>query len=152
MARKSTTAIAFPSLALTSTNTIVTGWKVHVVAGIGFDDSSPSNIYTAFITVPGPVWAPPRIEGEKSCTFTTIPKDVAGQSNVVTTKGQSQVADDNSAAGPAFIEVVQMPRSSWMLSMAFEIPQEQFTWNVSIETLEGSWTFYATSMKKAIKL
>lgn len=24
------------------------------------------------------------IEGEKSCTFTTIPKDVAGQSNVVT--------------------------------------------------------------------
>ena len=45
-----------------------------------------------------------------------------------------------------------MPRSSWMLSMAFEIPQEQFTWNVSVETLEGGWSFYATSMKLAIKL
>lgn len=73
-----------------------------MVTGIGFDDSNPSNLYAAFITVPGRVWAPLRIEGEKSFTFTTIPTDVAGQSYVVITKGQSQVTDSNIANGPEF--------------------------------------------------
>lgn len=96
---------AFPSLTLTSTHTVVTGSKVHLVAGSGFDDSNPGNLYAAFITVTGPVWAPLRFTGDNTFVV-TIPHGIAGQSYVVITKGKKQVTDDNIVAGPAIIEVI----------------------------------------------
>lgn len=96
---------AFPSLTLKSTGTLSSGSKVRVVAGSDFDDSNPSNLYAAFITVTGPVWAHLSFKGDNSFTV-TIPKGIAGQSYVVITKGKSKVTDDNIVAGPAIIEVI----------------------------------------------
>ncbi|KAJ5719711.1 hypothetical protein N7493_007289 [Penicillium malachiteum] len=96
---------SFPSLTVTSTRTVVSGSKVHLVAGNGFDDSNPSNLYAAFIGVTGPIWAPLTFKGDKTLTV-TIPAGIAGQSYVVITKGKKQVTDDNIVAGPAIIEVI----------------------------------------------
>lgn len=96
---------AFPSLTLESTSTVFSGSKVSLVAGSGFDDSNPSNLHAAFITVTGPIWAPLHYRGDKTFT-TTIPDGIAGQSYVVITKGKTQVTDDNIVAGPAIIEVI----------------------------------------------
>lgn len=96
---------AFPSLTLISTHAVFSGSRVRLVAGGGFDDSNPTNLYAAFITVTGPIWTPLRFMGDKSFTV-TIPKGIAGQSYVVITKGKSQVTDDNIVAGPAIIEVI----------------------------------------------
>ncbi|KAJ5889693.1 hypothetical protein N7504_010503 [Penicillium tannophilum] len=96
---------AFPSLTLKSTHTVTSGSKVSLVAGSGFDDSNPSNLHAAFITVTGPIWTPLHYTGDKSFTA-TIPNGISGQSYVVITKGKTQVTDDNIVAGPAIIEVI----------------------------------------------
>ncbi|KAJ5204233.1 uncharacterized protein N7498_005112 [Penicillium cinerascens] len=96
---------AFPSLTLTSTHAIVCGSKARLVAGSSFDDESLNNLYAAFITVTGPVWAPLTYKGDKTFSV-TIPQGVAGQSYVVITKGKKHVTDDNIVAGPAIVEVI----------------------------------------------
>lgn len=77
------------------------------MAGSGFDDSNPSNLHAAFITVTGPIWTPLHFTGDKTFTA-TIPDGIAGQSYVVITKGKTKVTDDNIVAGPAIIEVSQI--------------------------------------------
>ncbi|KAJ5303733.1 hypothetical protein N7476_010532 [Penicillium atrosanguineum] len=95
---------ASPSLTLTTSHAVVSGSKVHLMAGSGFDDSKLNNLYAAFITVTGPIWTSLHFTGDRSFTA-TIPKGVAGQSYIVITKGKSHVTDDNIVAGPAIIEV-----------------------------------------------
>lgn len=75
------------------------------MAGPKFDTSMETkDLYAAFITVTGPVWAP--LSSDDKCKFTvTIPKGCAGQSYVVLTKGNTKATDDNIVAGPAIIEV-----------------------------------------------
>lgn len=98
---------AFPSLTLKPTSTLSSGSKVSLVAGSGFDDSNPSNLHAAFITVTGPIWTPLQFRADKNFTV-PIPDGISGQSYVVITKGKSQVTDDNIVAGPAIIEVFWM--------------------------------------------
>jgi hypothetical protein len=69
------------------------------------NSTDAGDLYAAFITVTGPVWAPVTSSGSGKYTV-TIPKGVAGQSYVVLTKGNKQATDDNIVAGPAIIEVI----------------------------------------------
>ncbi|KAJ6172442.1 hypothetical protein N7470_001509 [Penicillium chermesinum] len=91
---------AFPSLTMSS----MTGSKVDLMAGPGFNMDNTTGLYAAFITVTGPIWAQltPKGDGKFSAT---IPEGVSGQSYVVLTKGNSQATDDNIVAGPAIVEV-----------------------------------------------
>ncbi|CAL5869070.1 uncharacterized protein PFLUO_LOCUS3298 [Penicillium psychrofluorescens] len=99
---------AFPSLTMTSTAAAMTGSKVQVTVGSGFDMSmNTKDLYAAFVTVTGPVWAPLSFMGNGKFSV-TIPAGVAGQSYVVLTKGNSQATDDNIVAGPAIIEIGPM--------------------------------------------
>jgi hypothetical protein len=82
---------------------VMTGTKVSLMAGTGFD-ASTTDINAAFITVTGPVWAPLESMGDGKFTV-TVPKGVAGQSYVVLTKGNKTATDDNIVAGPAIVEV-----------------------------------------------
>jgi hypothetical protein len=75
------------------------------MAGPGTNSTDAGDLYAAFITVTGPVWAPVTSSGSGKYTV-TIPKGVAGQSYVVLTKGNKQATDDNIVAGPAIIEVI----------------------------------------------
>lgn len=73
--------------------------------GAGFDMSmNTKDLYAAFITVTGPIWAPLTFMDNGKFTV-TIPKGVAGQNYVVLTKGNTQATDDNIAASSAIIEV-----------------------------------------------
>lgn len=94
---------AFPSLTMDSMDAVMTGAKVPVTAGKGFDMKA-TDINAAFITVTGPVWAPIESMGDGKFTV-TVPKGVAGQSYFVLTKGNTQATDDNIVAGPAIVEV-----------------------------------------------
>lgn len=98
---------AFPSLTMGSgsTSAVMTGSTVNLMAGSGFNMSSMDDIFAAFITVTGPVWAPLKSDGNSMFTV-TIPVGVAGQSYVVLTKGNSTASDDNILAGPAIVEVI----------------------------------------------
>lgn len=104
---------AFPSLTMTSMAAVMSGSQVELVAGSGFDMSMSTNdIYAAFITLTGPVWAP------LTCTApgkfsVTVPEGVAGQSYVVLTKGNSEATDDNIVAGPAIVEVRDLPSGTF---------------------------------------
>ncbi|KAJ5754297.1 hypothetical protein N7533_003840 [Penicillium manginii] len=91
---------------MTSTSTAMTGSQVQLMAGPGMNSTDAGDLYAAFITVTGPVWAPVTSSGSGKYTV-TIPKGVAGQSYVVLTKGNKQATDDNIVAGPAIIEVGQ---------------------------------------------
>ncbi|KAJ5612145.1 hypothetical protein N7510_005339 [Penicillium lagena] len=96
---------AFPSLTMASMTPAMTGSKVQLTVGSGFDMSmNTKDLYAAFITVTGPIWAPLSFMGSGKFTV-TIPEGVAGQSYVVLTKGNTQATDDNIVAGPAIIEV-----------------------------------------------
>lgn len=68
-----------------------------------------SQIYGAFITVTGPVFAPATaVEGGFTLTVPTAPKGTApisGQTYVVLTGCNQTVTDDTVAAGPALFEV-----------------------------------------------
>lgn len=95
----------FPSLTMTSMAAAMTGSTVELMTGSGFDTSmNTEDVYAAFITVTGPIWAPLSCTGPGKFTV-TIPQGVAGQSYVVLTKGNTQATDDNILAGPAIIEV-----------------------------------------------
>ncbi|CAG8119609.1 unnamed protein product [Penicillium salamii] len=94
---------AFPSLTMESMDAVMTGAKVPVTVGKGFDTKA-TDIHAAFITVTGPVWAPIESMGDGKYTV-TVPKGVAGQSYFVMTKGNTQATDDNIVAGPAIVEV-----------------------------------------------
>ncbi|KAJ6089443.1 hypothetical protein N7467_004659 [Penicillium canescens] len=94
---------AFPALIMSNMDTVMTGTKVNLMAGTGFD-ASATDINAAFITVTGPVWAPLESMGDGKFTV-TVPKGVAGQSYVVLTKGNKTATDDNIVAGPAIVEV-----------------------------------------------
>jgi hypothetical protein len=94
---------AFPALTMSNMDTVMTGTKVNLMAGTGFD-ASATDINAAFITVTGPVWAPLESMGDGKFTV-TVPKGVAGQSYVVLTKGNKTATDDNIVAGPAIVEV-----------------------------------------------
>ena len=131
---------AFPSLMMPSMAPAMAGSKVQLMAGPTFNMSmDTSDLYAAFITVTGPVWAPLSSDGEGKFTV-TIPKDVSGQSYVVLTKGNSQATDDNIVAGPAIIEVgamvgamndcggsKSMPMSSMAMSMSMSMPMPTAT-------------------------
>ncbi|KAJ5548484.1 hypothetical protein N7513_005718 [Penicillium frequentans] len=93
---------AFPALTMPSMAPVMTGSKVDLmVAG---DMMNTSDIYAAFITVTGPVWATLESTGAGEYTV-VVPEGVAGQSYVVLTKGNKQATDDNIVAGPAVVEV-----------------------------------------------
>lgn len=94
---------AFPTLTMSTMDTVMTGTKVNLMAGIGFD-ASVTDINAAFITITGPVWAPLESMGDGKFTV-TVPKGVSGQSYVVLTKGNKTATDDNIVAGPAIVEV-----------------------------------------------
>lgn len=79
---------AFPALTMSSMDAVMTGSQVQLMAGSGFNATS-SDVNAAFITVTGPVWAPPKSMGDGKFTI-TIPKGVAGQSYVVLTKGNNR--------------------------------------------------------------
>ncbi|KAL5338270.1 ferritin-like domain-containing protein [Aspergillus crustosus] len=95
---------AFPSLTMSSSSAVTAGQKVELTVGDGFNATNTEDIYAAFITVTGPVWAPVTSNGDGKFSV-TIPKGVAGQSYVVLTKENKQATDDNILAGPAIIEV-----------------------------------------------
>ena len=95
---------AFPSLTMTSTGSVMTGSMVNLMAGSGYNAANSTNIYAAFITVTGPVWAPLTSSGDGMFTV-TIPAGIAGQSYVVLTQGNTTATDDTILAGPAILEV-----------------------------------------------
>lgn len=94
---------AFPALTMPSMAPATTGSKVELMAagGVSMDTK---DVYAAFITVTGPVWAP-LVSTSNGKFEVTIPEGVAGQSYVVLTKGNKNASDDNILAGPAIIEV-----------------------------------------------
>lgn len=97
---------AFPSLTMESASPAMSGSTVKLMPGAGFDMSMDmSNVYAAFISVTGPIWAPITSNSGGVCSV-TIPAGVAGQSYVVLTKGNTQATDDNILAGPAIVEVI----------------------------------------------
>ncbi|KAJ5946050.1 hypothetical protein N7454_002889 [Penicillium verhagenii] len=96
--------MAFPSLTMSGTNTLMSGSTVQLVTGSGFNTSNTSNLYAAFITVTGPLWAPLTSTGSGMFNV-TIPTGIAGQSYVVLTKGNTSATDDNIVAGPAIVEI-----------------------------------------------
>ncbi|KAJ5827627.1 hypothetical protein N7447_004390 [Penicillium robsamsonii] len=107
---------AFPSLMMSSMDAVLTGSKVHLIAGSGFDTST-SDIAAAFVTVTGPVWAPLESMGDGKFTV-AVPNGVAGQSYVVLTKGNKQVTDDNIVAGPAIVEIGKKTAMGTPIGMA----------------------------------
>lgn len=104
--------MAFPSLTMTSTAPVMSGSKVQLMCGSGYDMSmNTQDIYAAFITVTGPVWSPLSSDGAGKFTV-DVPEGIAGQSYVVLTKGNKAATDDNIVAGPAIIEVFDLTKSS----------------------------------------
>ncbi|KAJ5297891.1 hypothetical protein N7508_008140 [Penicillium antarcticum] len=106
---------AFPALTMSDMSAVMTGSKVSLMAGSGFDMSA-SDIMAAFITVTGPVWAPLESMGDGKFTV-TVPEGVAGQSYVVLTKGNKMATDDNIVAGPAIVEVGKKGAKGNMMGM-----------------------------------
>ncbi|OGE47775.1 hypothetical protein PENARI_c037G07288 [Penicillium arizonense] len=106
---------AFPALTMSNMDTVMTGTKVNLMAGTGFD-ASATDINAAFITVTGPVWVPLESMGDGKFTV-TVPKGVAGQSYVVLTKGNKTATDDNIVAGPAIVEVGKKGAKGSMMGM-----------------------------------
>jgi hypothetical protein len=96
---------AFPTVALGTTGTIVSGQTITLeTPGYALEPADGSTpIYAAFITVTGPIYADTKaVEGG----FTTVvPSGIDGQSYVVLTACKDRVTDDTVAAGPAIIEV-----------------------------------------------
>ena len=66
--------------------------------------SSWSNVYAAFITVVGPVFANVTTNGSGMYTI-TVPAGIHGQSYLVLTKDPKTVSDDTVIAGPAIVEI-----------------------------------------------
>ncbi|KAL3465064.1 ferritin-like domain-containing protein [Aspergillus heterothallicus] len=108
---------AFPSLTMASMGAVAPGQQVELVVGGGLNVSNMSNIYAAFITVTGPIWAPVTANGEGKFTV-TVPHGIAGQSYVVLTRGNKQATDDNILAGPAIIEVRSVNNAGGSMSMS----------------------------------
>ncbi|OQD84639.1 hypothetical protein PENANT_c012G07093 [Penicillium antarcticum] len=106
---------AFPALTMSDMSAVMTGSKVSLMAGSGFDMSA-TDIMAAFITVTGPVWAPLESMGDGKFTV-TVPEGVAGQSYVVLTKGNKMATDDNIVAGPAIVEVGKKGAKGNMMGM-----------------------------------
>ncbi|OQD76443.1 hypothetical protein PENDEC_c004G05919 [Penicillium decumbens] len=94
---------AFPALTMPSMAPVMTGSKVDLMVASGMLKNT-SDIYAAFITVTGPVWAPLKSTGAGKFSV-TVPDGIAGQSYVVLTKGNTTATDDNIVAGPAIVEV-----------------------------------------------
>ncbi|KAJ5560134.1 ferritin-like domain-containing protein [Penicillium frequentans] len=92
---------AFPSLTSISSGTLLAGSKVSLATGEGFTASG--QIYAAFITVTGPVWA--TVSPTTGGYSVTIPQGVEGQSYVVLTSSNQNVSDDNILARPAILEI-----------------------------------------------
>lgn len=96
---------AFPSLALGTTGTIVSGETITLLT-IGYslaavDGSSP--LYAAFITITGPIFGPATpVAGGFSVV---VPAGVNGQSYVVLVSCNDLVTDDTVVAGPAIVEI-----------------------------------------------
>ncbi|RHZ55409.1 ferritin-like domain-containing protein [Aspergillus thermomutatus] len=76
----------------------------NVLEGSGFNPNNATDLYAAFITLTGPVWAPwkPTEDGQ---IVVTVPEGVSGQSYLVITQGNQQATDDTILAGPAIVEV-----------------------------------------------
>lgn len=70
----------------------------------GEDYMKTDQVYAAFITVTGPVWADLKSMGNGEFTV-TVPEGIMGQSYVVLTKGDKQVTDENIRASPAILQV-----------------------------------------------
>lgn len=94
---------AFPALTMPSMAPVTTGAKVELMVA-GDMPMNTTDVYAAFITVNGPVWAPLHPMSGGKCQV-TVPEGIAGQSYVVLTKGNKQASDDNILAGPAIVEV-----------------------------------------------
>lgn len=98
---------AFPKLVLGTTGTITTGTTIKLLTPgyvLEAKDGATVQIYAAFFTVTGPVFAnATRVDGG----FTiVVPAGVAGQSYVVLTGCKSAVVNDNTiVAGPAIVEI-----------------------------------------------
>lgn len=95
--------MAFPSLfAMLDSETAMTGSNITLKVGENY--TGAEEVYAAFVTVTGPVWA--KLEPMGHGTFTAIvPKGIQGQSYVVLTKSDEEVTDDTILAGPAVVQV-----------------------------------------------
>ncbi|KAK4693358.1 hypothetical protein P7C71_g4027, partial [Lecanoromycetidae sp. Uapishka_2] len=103
---------AFPALVSAPTNGNITAGKEITLltpGSIVTPAVAGSQIYGAFITVTGPVFAPATaVDGGFTLTVPTAPNGTApisGQSYVVLTGCNTTVSDDTVAAGPAVLEV-----------------------------------------------
>ncbi|KAI9665567.1 MAG: hypothetical protein M1831_001710 [Alyxoria varia] len=94
---------AFPTLTLDMASApmpIQTGSKVTLVG----EEGCSGEVFAAFITVTGPVFADVHEAAPKNYEV-TIPEGISGQSYVVLTKNKEEVTDDTVKAGPAIVEV-----------------------------------------------
>ncbi|RMZ69960.1 ferritin ribonucleotide reductase [Pyrenophora seminiperda CCB06] len=93
---------AFPMLAASAVNgeEIKAGGMVMVSTK---DYKIEGEVYAAFITVTGPVWA--EVMMKDGGYEVTIPEGIAGQSYLVFTSCKDSATDDTIVAGPALVEV-----------------------------------------------
>lgn len=83
------------SAAVMTGSTVVLATKDHKIEG---------EVYAAFITVTGPVWAD--LKATHEGFEVVVPEGIAGQSYVVITNCKTGASDDYIVAGPAVVEVV----------------------------------------------
>lgn len=99
---------AFPGLTLDTSGTVSPGQTValstkdYVLA----PENAGAELYAAFVTAGGPVWAPLVVPDNGSSPFqVTIPAGVLGQSYLLLVNCNDSIADDKTIAGPTVIEV-----------------------------------------------
>ncbi|KAJ5761987.1 uncharacterized protein N7511_005369 [Penicillium nucicola] len=140
---------AFPALTMSDMSAVMTGSKVNLMAGTGFDMSA-TDINAAFITVTGPIWAPLESMGDGKFTV-TVPQGVAGQSYVVLTKGNKMATDDNIVAGPAIVEVGKKGAKGNMMGMGMGngMGKKNMTMSMSTPSSTSSMPWSSTSATAA---
>jgi hypothetical protein len=94
---------AFPGLSVVSTDKIWTGSAITVQST---DTSLTGDVYAAFMTVTGPVWADIAPWGAPGGYEIVIPSGVHGQSYLVLTSDKTAVTDANTVSGPAIVEIM----------------------------------------------
>ncbi|KAH7075221.1 ferritin-like domain-containing protein [Paraphoma chrysanthemicola] len=92
---------AFPTLTASSKDMPIKVGSTIMLATKGY--AVKGDVYAAFITVTGPVFATPKaVSGGYEVV---VPKGIAGQSYVVLTSCNTAATDDTIVAGPAIVEV-----------------------------------------------
>jgi hypothetical protein len=93
---------AFPVLSASSNGAkIYAGSKITLTTAAKI--ASKADVYAAFITVTGPIFAP--VYKSHDGYTLTVPSGIGGQSYVILVTGNTSATDDNTIAGPAIVEV-----------------------------------------------